>query len=242
MTDDKDEEAKEGEVVESKETPLREIPVPPGGIVKSALLANIRYQMIKTSYYSYNAAIRARADSNQALKALDDSFVEGFRGAGRLADVARILEDDQIERETNSILIDAKLEDAKTELREAETRGMEAELAVDDKRKAIEDRRMRAEDRRMEADDRRRQTEHQAEMNVFKRELEMANLKVQHAEMMAGGVSNRTQTQEEFSEALCAEHSNGLMAIAEEDIQSKGLTGEEADKFRAAAQKMIEDY
>jgi hypothetical protein len=207
------EEPKEGELVKKEEEEPRKLPIlsgPPSGLVKSAMLTSIRYRMEESAYRSYGAAVVVRGDIERALAYLDDSFIEGFRGAARLANVEQILADDQKQRDANTAIVDAQLEDAETVRRQAE--------------------------------DRRIQAEHQLEMNGLKRDVEMANAKVFHAELIAGGVSQRTQTQDEFIEALFAKHSSDMMGIVEEEIKSKGMADEEADKLRKAAKEMQEDF
>ena len=124
--------AKEGELVGADESEqLPELLSPPSGYVKSAMFNSVRLRMKEAEFRSYEAAVVARGDAERALAYLDDSFVEGFRGAGRLADVARILDDDQKRRIAQSARAEAVLNDAETAKLQAEDRELQAKHQIE---------------------------------------------------------------------------------------------------------------
>lgn len=107
--DDDDDTAKTGGIISPTEGgSLPTIPLPPTGVLGTALLTAFKYGSVARAYRAYEHALAAAADTNEAIAQLHYSKIEKDRSIAFLRDAGKIHEADSLERE--SLYEDAKAE------------------------------------------------------------------------------------------------------------------------------------
>ena len=100
MPTDDDDTYKSGELVEHTEgRSLPTIPLPPVGVIKTALFTAFKYGSVARAYQAYEHALAAAADTNAAIAELHYSKIERERSIATLRNAGKIHEADHLERE-----------------------------------------------------------------------------------------------------------------------------------------------
>ncbi len=94
-----DDTYKSGELVDTEGGSLPTIPLPPAGVIKTALFTAFKYGSVARAYQAYEHALAAAADTNAAIAELHDSKIERDRSIATLRDAGKIHEADRLERE-----------------------------------------------------------------------------------------------------------------------------------------------
>ena len=103
------------ELVDTKGNPLPTIPLPPAGVIKTALFTAFKYGSVEYAYKAYQRALTVATVTNLAIAELHYSKIEKDRAIATLRDAGKIHEADRLERER-------LYEDADTQAKIAELR------------------------------------------------------------------------------------------------------------------------
>lgn len=100
MASDDDDTYKSGEIVEHTEGgSLPTIPLPPAGVIKTALFTAFKYGSVEYAYKAYQRSLIIATETNEAIAELHYSKIEKDRAIATLRDAGKIHEADSLERE-----------------------------------------------------------------------------------------------------------------------------------------------
>lgn len=120
------------ELVDTEGGSLPTIPLPPAGVIKTALFTAFKYGSIERAYQAYERALTAASETNAAIAELHYSKIVRDQSIATLRDAGKIHEADRLERE--SLYEDAQIKAKIAELQR--TRELTDEEDIHEKWKA----------------------------------------------------------------------------------------------------------